>query len=625
MSTARPAWFSTPLGRLVRFVGSIRFAIPMMVIFALAMVWGTWVESTQDRRTAFDLVYAAWWFVTLNALICVSLVAAVITRYPWKKKHIGFATVHAGLIIVAVGGFISVFTKVEGQMVLPEGQATNRIDIPDTEQVELLRHDANNLVPAEQAPLERGTENVTLGGMAIRIVDRWGNAEPTQEVVNENPRPRHAVELALNPTATSGTWLPETAADDPRLRVAGLQIRVLPDGERFQPPAAGPTLDLADAGDGDGDGDGASAAATVDATASFMLDGVAHPIHAVPGQGADLVGETALPGWVIRSAKVLANATVGPDGLVEGDPNVSNPAIELIIAREDDSTIERHIAFARFPDLSTARVIAGDQPSGASLRFHPEGEGPAATAATSTPPDFRLVFEATDAGRRAILVDRQGALTEFDLSGPPPHDISLPFGGGGVVRVINQHRNAQFREALVEAPETDGENFPVLVVAVDEGGTSRELQLPYKQPIPFGVADGGMVFLRYGPQYQALPFTVHLDDFRKMDYPGSEMAMAYESDVRVYRGEGDPNDPASWEAFKIHMNHPLESHGWKVYQASFVGDSISIFSVATDPGLIVIYPGSIVLCTGIAIVFFSRRYSRGHPGISQGKAARGEG
>ncbi|MFW5653764.1 MAG: hypothetical protein ACOC0P_06930, partial [Planctomycetota bacterium] len=369
MSTTRPAWFSTPPGRLVRFIGSIKFAIPMLVIYAFAMVWGSWIESTQDRRAAFDLVYKADWFIILNLLICLSLIFAVVTRYPWKKKHIGFATVHAGLIITIIGGFVSTFTKIEGQMVLQEGRSSQVIDIPDTEQIEILEHRDGQLVPVAAAPLARDQERIGLDGLDLRLVERWDNASPTLEVRSGGSRPMHAVEIAFDPSATSGHWLEETDADDPRLIVAGLQLRVLPAGEQFAGPT-GPTLDVQDEIGAEGSAasesdslatDGAAPvltnSASGDSAAAFVLNGVTYPIDAEPGRGEDLVGRPAFPGWIIESATILANATVGTDGsLVEGDALRKNPAIELMIRSEDGATVERHIVFARFPELATARV-----------------------------------------------------------------------------------------------------------------------------------------------------------------------------------------------------------------------------------------------------------------------------
>jgi hypothetical protein len=117
--------------------------------------------------------------------------------------------------------------------------------------------------------------------------------------------------------------------------------------------------------------------------------------------------------------------------------------------------------------------------------------------------------------------------------------------------------------------------------------------------------NGRNTLIRYGPLVVTLPFSMTLNEFRKTDYPGTEMAMAYESAVAV-SGHGD-------EGFEttISMNKPLVQSGWKVYQSGFSGQTVSIFSVMRDPGLVLTYIACTGLCIGIIITF----YGRGHPGI----------
>ncbi len=100
-------------------------AVPVLGLVALALAWGTYLESTQGTKVSRATVYGAWWFVGLMGLICVSLVFAVVTRYPWRRKHVGFITVHAGLIILIVGGFWSLVGRLEGHVTLEEGTASN--------------------------------------------------------------------------------------------------------------------------------------------------------------------------------------------------------------------------------------------------------------------------------------------------------------------------------------------------------------------------------------------------------------------------------------------------------------------------------------------------------------------
>jgi hypothetical protein len=46
-----------------------------------------------------------------------------------------------------------------------------------------------------------------------------------------------------------------------------------------------------------------------------------------------------------------------------------------------------------------------------------------------------------------------------------------------------------------------------------------------------------------------------------------------------------------------------------------MGERTSIFSVMRDPGLLLTYIASVVLCVGVMITFYSRSLSWGHPGI----------
>ncbi|MCA9414897.1 MAG: FkbM family methyltransferase, partial [Candidatus Omnitrophica bacterium] len=106
--------------------------------------------------------------------------------------------------------------------------------------------------------------------------------------------------------------------------------------------------------------------------------------------------------------------------------------------------------------------------------------------------------------------------------------------------------------------------------------------------------------------------TIRLDDFRLRTYPGGSSPMSYESDVTVAYAEENSNVQ---KEVLIQMNEPMDQNGFRVFQSSFIdqpkGDPrISIFSIAKDPGVPIIYTGSIVLCVGIAMMFYGRKYLR---------------
>ncbi|MBF0330824.1 MAG: cytochrome c biogenesis protein ResB [Candidatus Omnitrophica bacterium] len=105
------------------------------------------------------------------------------------------------------------------------------------------------------------------------------------------------------------------------------------------------------------------------------------------------------------------------------------------------------------------------------------------------------------------------------------------------------------------------------------------------------------------PTVTALPFSLTLKQFRKIDYPGTMSAAAFESDVTL-------RDLHSGSTFErtISMNHPLSYAGYKVFQSSYFMDEqhakISVFSVAHNPGILWIYIGSVLACCGAMVQFY---------------------
>jgi hypothetical protein len=123
---------------------------------------------------------------------------------------------------------------------------------------------------------------------------------------------------------------------------------------------------------------------------------------------------------------------------------------------------------------------------------------------------------------------------------------------------------------------------------------------------------GGVAQVGYGPAHRPLPFEVTLLDFSSETYPGSSMAAAYQSRVRIE----DP-EQGRFERL-ISMNRPLHHRGYVFFQSSFVEGEpmMSILSVARAPGLPVVYAGTALLTLGVAWMFYVK------PWLARRRAAR---
>jgi hypothetical protein len=307
-------------------------------------------------------------------------------------------------------------------------------------------------------------------------------------------------------------------------------------------------------------------------------------------------GTEVVAGWKIESFRRLSRAMVTGAGLEDAAGGPENPAVEVTITDEKGSR-EQHRAFSNFPDMVMGKPLGGDARSGLKLISRAPDAGGEALFVYGTPPALKVAYIGAD-----------GRVQEFESAGGFPWTVQA---GPRTITIFNQLTHARAASRLVQAPK-GAENRPALLVRLADMSADDAIPLLWRQPtpLPIPVPEGqDPVMVRFGPRLVALPFTIRLTEFRKKDYPGTDMAMSYESDVNVTLGDGS-NKPAT-----ISMNEPFKGAGWKVYQSGFIGSDVSVFSIMKDPGLPLTYVGCIGLCIGIVLTFYSRPLSTGHPGI----------
>ncbi len=109
-----------------------------------------------------------------------------------------------------------------------------------------------------------------------------------------------------------------------------------------------------------------------------------------------------------------------------------------------------------------------------------------------------------------------------------------------------------------------------------------------------------------------LGFQIHLNQFDVIRYEGTSKAKEYASLVSILKNNEKALDP-NREKISISMNKPMKHEGYTIYQASFQEDPMtgkpeaSVFSVNKDPGRVIKYLGSLILCLGIVWLFYQRR------------------
>lgn len=142
----------------------------------------------------------------------------------------------------------------------------------------------------------------------------------------------------------------------------------------------------------------------------------------------------------------------------------------------------------------------------------------------------------------------------------------------------------------------------VIHVVGQDGSRVAQAWVPLRGMATLMLGDDSPM-VAYQPAQRELPFTVKLLDFRKITYPGIELAAGFESDVELV-------DPERGVALKrtIKMNHPLTYRGYTLYQSSYIQGPVetTVLSVRNDPGTPLVYAGFLIVILGVIALFVSR-------------------
>ncbi len=106
------------LWQIVHVLGSLKLAILLLAILAIACAIATFTEANFNTKIAQATIYKAPWFIFWLALLCVNLFSVTLTRWPWQRKHLGFVITHYGIITLLIGALIGSAWGFEGNVIL---------------------------------------------------------------------------------------------------------------------------------------------------------------------------------------------------------------------------------------------------------------------------------------------------------------------------------------------------------------------------------------------------------------------------------------------------------------------------------------------------------------------------
>lgn len=110
-----------------RTIGGMKFAVIIILLFSLAMIIGTFLESYYGTDFANRTVYKTFYFMFIQFGMLMSIIFAAFLRLPPKKRLYGFYTIHAGLIIIGVGSMITYIAGIDGSITLAPNEPNRQV------------------------------------------------------------------------------------------------------------------------------------------------------------------------------------------------------------------------------------------------------------------------------------------------------------------------------------------------------------------------------------------------------------------------------------------------------------------------------------------------------------------
>jgi len=531
---------------LLRTIGSMWFAAILLMVLLVAMACATVFEKEHGTEWALHVFYHSVWFEVLLSLTCVNVLAAMVVRYPFSKRHIGFLITHVSILVLFAGALMTRELGINGRLRIQEGATEREFTRPDQPSLRVIKKGLPNakeprdisrsiaLEPAVFAGFERvdapDAPVLWIEALRVEVLRYLPDSQWSRGVVNDNPRPSPAIEASLSHAehlhpgwifANQTTRMGEVPA---LFRVVSSEAALLRALER---PA----------------GDGGQSKGFV----NIKLDGRLHsfPMEKLTGKAVQL-GETEYSARVLR---YLPHATVGGDGeIVSASNRPLNPFVELEIVGPNGTETRR--AFSKFPDHGS--MHGGTESENLKVRFIAnENAGPATPLEILSDSTGKMFARFTVAG-------------EVTVSAPIHLDEPVPTPWPNqVLTIIRRFDNARFDSVITPVEEPRKTRDPAVLVKMTSGEHENEMWLQKHRVYPVSV-NGDAHEISFGDMTVPLGFDLKLNKFSVGMYPGTSRPRTFRSDVTLL----DPKHDLE-ERRVISMNNPTTYGGYTFYQSSY--------------------------------------------------------
>ena len=106
---------------------STRTMAVLLLVYAFAMAYATFLENDYGTPTAKALIYEAKWFELIMFLLILNFIGNIGRYRLWRREKWPVLVFHLAFVLIFIGGAITRYISFEGTMHIREGETSNEI------------------------------------------------------------------------------------------------------------------------------------------------------------------------------------------------------------------------------------------------------------------------------------------------------------------------------------------------------------------------------------------------------------------------------------------------------------------------------------------------------------------
>jgi len=173
---------------IINFLLSVTTAGFLLLLFAIALAFATFVENSYGVEAARSLVYNSWWLELILLLLSANMISNFIRYKMYKPQKLTMGTFHLAFILIIIGAGVTRYFGSEGVMHIREGESTNVLVSAETKFNVVAEY------KGEQHRISMSASQSSLSGKKISSAIHIGGKEIVVKLVEYLPEAQRTIE-----------------------------------------------------------------------------------------------------------------------------------------------------------------------------------------------------------------------------------------------------------------------------------------------------------------------------------------------------------------------------------------------------------------------------------------------